>query len=88
MSMVEGTMSRVIFFFNFFYCCCCLIKIARGHSNSLKAKTLLPSCEGRQVVPQKKISESLGRGTQRLFSVKYLFGGAKIAYNFLLLEEG
>ena len=28
------------------------------------------------------------RGTQRLFSVRYLFGEAKIAYNFLLLEEG
>ena len=31
---------------------------------------------------------ALVRGTQRLFSVKYLFGEAKIAYNFLLLEEG
>ena len=28
------------------------------------------------------------RGTQRLFSVKYLFGEAKIAQNFLQLEEG
>ena len=28
------------------------------------------------------------RGTQRLFSGKYLFGEAKIAYNFLQLEEG
>ena len=27
-------------------------------------------------------------GTQRLFSVKYLFGKANIAQNFLLLEEG
>ena len=28
------------------------------------------------------------RGTQRLFSVKYLFGEANIALNFPLLEEG
>ena len=28
------------------------------------------------------------RGTQRLFSVKYLFGEANIANNFLLLEDG
>ena len=28
------------------------------------------------------------RGTQRLFSVKYLFGEANIAENFLLLEDG
>ena len=54
----------------------------------LKEKNLLPSCEGRQVVPKKLSSESLGRDTQRLFSVKYLLGEAKIAYNFLLLEEG
>ena len=52
----------------------------------LKVKNLLPSCEGRQVVP-KKMSYSLGRGTERLCSVKYLFEEAKIAYNFLLLEE-
>ena len=31
---------------------------------------------------------SLLRGTQRLFSVKYLFGEANIAYNFLLIEDG
>ena len=30
----------------------------------------------------------LNRGTQRLFSVKYLFGEANFAYNFLLLEYG
>ena len=46
-SRVEGTMSRVIFFFNFFIkkmccCCCCLIKIVRGHSNSLKSKEPSP----------------------------------------------
>ena len=29
-----------------------------------------------------------GGGSQQLFSVKYLFGEAKIAYNFLLLEDG
>ena len=34
------------------------------------------------------VNQGLKRGTQRLFSVKYLFGEAKIAYNFLLLEEG
>ena len=28
------------------------------------------------------------RGAQRLFSVKYLFGEANIAYNFLVLEDG
>ena len=28
------------------------------------------------------------RGTQRLFSVKYLIGEANITYNFLLLEDG
>ena len=28
------------------------------------------------------------RGTQRLFFVKYLFGEAKIALNFLWLEDG
>ena len=28
------------------------------------------------------------RGTQRPFSVKYLFGEANIAQNFLLLEDG
>ena len=28
------------------------------------------------------------RGTQRLFSLKYLFGEANIAQNFLLLEDG
>ena len=28
------------------------------------------------------------RGTHRLFSVKYLFGEANIAYNFLFLEDG
>ena len=28
------------------------------------------------------------RGTQRLFSVKYRFGEAHIAWNFLLLEDG
>ena len=33
------------------------------------------------------IEKSSG-GTERLFPVKYLFGEAKIAYNFLLLEEG
>ena len=27
-------------------------------------------------------------GSQRLFSVKYLFGEAIIGYNFLLLEDG
>ena len=30
----------------------------------------------------------LFRGIQRLFSVKYLFGEANIAWNFLLLEDG
>ena len=29
-----------------------------------------------------------GTGTQRLFSVKYLLGEAKIAWTFLQLEEG
>ena len=28
------------------------------------------------------------RGTQRVFSVEYMFGEANIAYNFLLLKEG
>ena len=28
------------------------------------------------------------RGTERLFSVKYLFGEANIALDFLLLEDG
>ena len=28
------------------------------------------------------------RGSKRLFSVKYLFGEANIAWNFLLLEDG
>ena len=31
---------------------------------------------------------SIHRGTQRLFSVKYLFGETNIAWNFLLLEYG
>ena len=59
LSRVEGRGFHVDdnFFFYKKMCCCCLIKIARGHSNSLKAKTLLPSCEGRQVVPQKNIRE-------------------------------
>ena len=30
----------------------------------------------------------LHMGSQRLFSVKYLFGEAIIGYNFLLLEDG
>ena len=34
------------------------------------------------------VSQPKTSGTQRLFSVKYLFGEPKIAYNFLLLEEG
>ena len=29
----------------------------------------------------------LFRGTQQLFSMKYLFGEANIAWNFLLLED-
>ena len=62
------------------YCCCYLIKIVRGLRIRLKAKNLLPSCEGRQVVPKKNSIELSGRGTHRLFSVKYLFGEAKIAY--------
>ena len=33
-------------------------------------------------------SVEFSRGNQRLFSVKYLCGEAKIAYNFLLLEDG
>ena len=35
-----------------------------------------------------EITDWLHRGTQRLFSVKYLFGEANIAWNFLLPEEG
>ena len=31
---------------------------------------------------------SFFRGTQRLFSANYQLGGANIAYNFLLLEDG
>ena len=40
---VEGRGYHVegIIFFNFFYCCC-LIKLARGHSNSLKSKEPSP----------------------------------------------
>ena len=53
----------------------------------LKVKNLLPSCEGRQVVPKKNVIE-LRQGHPTTVSVKYLFGEAKIAYNFLLLEEG
>ena len=39
--------------------------------------------------PRKKpsIYRDFERGTQRLFSVKYLFGEANIAQNFLLLED-
>ena len=33
------------------------------------------------------MSEILGRGTERLFSVKYLQKEAKIAYNFLLPKK-
>ena len=94
MSRVEGTMSRVIFFFNFsikkMCCCCCLIKIVCGHSNSLKSKEPSPSAVNVDRSCLKKISWSLGRGTRwtTVFSVKYLFGEAKIAYNFLSLEEG
>ena len=33
------------------------------------------------------VFKPLFRGTQRLFSVKYLFGQANIALNFLLLED-
>ena len=31
---------------------------------------------------------SQGKGTQQLFSVKYLFGQENFGYNFLLLEDG
>ena len=32
--------------------------------------------------------ENINRGTQQLFSVKYLFGEENIAQNFLWLEDG
>ena len=62
-SRVEGSLSRarVTIFFQFFFyknrnvlslfLFCFLIKIVRGHSNSLKSKDL--ACEGRQVEPKK-----------------------------------
>ena len=34
-----------------------------------------------------KRNKNLVRGTQRLFSVKYLFGEANFTQNFLLLER-
>ena len=40
------------------------------------------------VVHLTDFSQTTNRGTQRLFSVKNLFGDAKIPCNFLLLEEG
>ena len=33
------------------------------------------------------LSTTFHRGTQRLLSVKYLFGEADLVYNFLLLED-
>ena len=38
-------------------------------------------------VSSANVFKPLFRGTQRLFSVKYLFGQANIALNFLLLED-
>ena len=53
----------------------------------LKVKNLLPSCEGRQVVPNKNVIE-LGQGHRTTVFCKISVREAKMAYNFLLLEEG
>ena len=52
----------------------------------LKVKNLLPSCEVSKVVPKTNVIE-LRQGHPTTVSVKYLFGEAKLAYNFLLVEE-
>ena len=64
-----------------------IISIPVGHSDFFSF-FLLISCWLHHVIFHQRFSSGVLRGTQRLFSVKYLFGEANMAQNFLLLEYG
>ena len=53
---------------------------------SLTDSSFGPEGQKRELLDLRKHASA--RGTQQLFSVKYVFGESNITYNFLLLEDG
>ena len=53
---------------------------------SLSDSSFGPEGQKRELLDLRKRASA--RGTQQLFSVKYVFGEANITWDFLLLEDG
>ena len=100
----QNSTAQYSFYLNFqplhllFLCCIKNCTTRKGCSFSIELIIICVKRFGEQLDLARKKSEvasllcdlqnKLIRGIQRLFSVKYLFGEAKITQDFLQLEEG